>query len=79
MRVTVTLRDREAFADGIMKAVAAALNHGNIPDGFALEEEGAKRCTEAAAAMRPWVWNEDAVQIEFDTDAGTATLRRMDQ
>ncbi len=73
MKVCVTMKCPDAVDEAIEEAVHFALLNQNIPqtEREALEEE---QIPLVQARLRKWVQHGEYVRIEFDTDAGTATV-----
>jgi hypothetical protein len=74
MKISVTLKDPDGFSEGVDEAVEDSLK------GLALSqnEQDAlleKREENVWDALDGWVDCKEYITIEFDTEAGTATVR----
>jgi len=73
MKFTVYLKDPDGFSDGIGDAVDASIK------AMGLDEDEAEAIKEARTqkvsdALGKWVEYGEYVTLEFDTEAGTATV-----
>lgn len=80
MKFKVTLKDPDGFYDGVAVAVRDSVNA--LPD--LLDDEERKVVTERRTKatwkrLAKFVEYQEYVEIEFDTDAGTATVLEKGQ
>lgn len=77
MQVRITLKDPDGVYDSIQKAAekAIAAIEGLEHDGR--EELVERRREKIGESLRPWIEYGEYVTLEFDLDAGTATVIRQ--
>lgn len=73
MKIRITFKDPDAVSNAIMDKVAADLAALDIPEDEAesLEE---LRTEKANQALTPWIRHGEYLEVEFDTEAKTATV-----
>ncbi len=74
MKISVTLKDPDGFSEAVDDAVAASLEGSTLPQ----DEQDAlleKREEKLWQKLERWVDCKEYVELEFDTEAGTATVR----
>ena len=73
MKVTVTLKDPDGFYESVDEAVKTSLAGSGLPED---EQEALTetRREKAWEVLTKWVDYQEYVTIEFDTEAGTATV-----
>lgn len=72
MKYRIMLKD----PDGVYESVKDEVSR-SIPEGLGDDEYKAvleERMEEAWDKLRRWIWYQEYVTIEFDTDAGTARV-----
>lgn len=75
MKITVTLKDPDGFSESVDDAVKeelAAIEGLGEEDRDELFESRQERCW---STLKKWVEYQEYVTIEFDTEAGTATVK----
>lgn len=73
MKFHIQLKDPDGFSDGMDEAIEASLSEADLSDDEK-EAVSAARQERAWKALEKWVEYREYVTIEFDTDAGTATV-----
>lgn len=76
MKFMIMLKDPDGFDDGIGDAAEASL-----PQGLSRDERQAvmdMRTEEIAEALKRWVSDGECISVEFDTEAGTATVKERE-
>lgn len=74
MKFTITFKDPDGVYDSLRDAARQA-----VPEGLDDEEREdliATRREKLTEAIEPWVQYDEYISIEFDTEAGTATVLR---
>ena len=73
MKFTVNIKDPDVFADAIQEAVTAEVAALGLAED---EAEGVieRRTEKVGAALERWVEYGEYIRVEFDTEAGTATV-----
>lgn len=73
MKFVITLKSPDHIADSVQKAVDASLLHSNLDDD---EHEAALDIRREAvwSKLKKWIEYREYIRIEFDLDAGTATV-----
>lgn len=73
MKFRIQLKDPDGFSDGMDEAIKASLSESNLSED---EKEAVSEARQERAwkALETWVEYQEYVTIEFDTDAGTATV-----
>ncbi len=74
MKFRVTLKDPDGWSEAVSDAVEASLEGSGLPQ----DEQDAlleKREEKLWQALHTWVEHKEYVEIDVDTEAGTATVR----
>jgi hypothetical protein len=74
MKISVTLKDPDGFSEAVDDALAASLEGSGLPQ----DEQDAvleKREEKLWQVLGRWVDCKEYIEIDFDTEAGTATVR----
>jgi len=74
MKISVTLKDPDGFGECVDEDVKASLADSGLPED---EQEAVveKRLEKVWKELERWVDCQEYVTIDFDTEAGTATVR----
>lgn len=73
MKIHVTLKDPDGFSDSVREAVVEQLKELSLSESE-VELLTETRCEQVWEKLKTWVEYQEYVNIEFDTDAGTATV-----
>ena len=74
MKVHVTIKDPDRFYEAVEEAVKESLASSGLPDDEQ-EELQEVRTAKVWKALERWVEYQEYVYLEFDTEAGTATVK----
>jgi len=73
MKIKVYLKDPDAFSEAVDEAVRASLADLGL-DADEVEPLVERRRDKVWSVLRRWVEDQEYLDVEFDTDAGTATV-----
>lgn len=74
MKFMITFKDPDTVADAVNEAAKEALESVDGIDDDEREVLVEKRAEKLREAIEPWIEYGEYVRIEFDTEAGTATV-----
>lgn len=74
MKFKITLKDPDGFSDGISEAAEKSLGDTSGLSDSERESVAEDRIESIGEALRKWVEYGEYIEIEFDTEAGTATV-----
>ena len=75
MKVTITLKDPDGVCNSIQKAVRGSLaEFQDAMDAEELESMEEARMETTQEKLGKWIEYGEYIRVEFDTDAGTATV-----
>lgn len=73
MKIRVTMKDPDAPLDAISEAVKNSLSGSGLSKSE-LEKVEQIRANQVGDALHKWIRHGEYLTVEFDTDAGTATV-----
>jgi hypothetical protein len=71
MIIRITLKD----PDGVYESIKDACNFSSTASEKAID----KKLNQVYSSLKTWIWLEEYITIEFDTDKGTATVLKVEE
>ena len=75
MKISITFKDPDGVANSIQEGVHESVASLNLSEEEIDVVEGVRRET-VSDALKAWIDCGEYITVDFDTDAGTATVRR---